>query len=105
MTLGHTILTRRRLVKVLSLGAVLFPHKGWAASASAIAERVTRIIVKHLEVKESQVTPTARLRNDLGADSLDIVELVMALEEEFKIKIPVPSGMRLEFGVAHSPVT
>jgi len=50
--------------------------------------RVQNIIVEQLDVKEEEVTPSANFANDLGADSLDIVELVMALEEEFDVEIP-----------------
>ena len=53
-----------------------------------IKDEVTKIIVYHLGVKESEVKSEARLVEDLGADSLDSVELTMALEEEFVIKIP-----------------
>ena len=53
-----------------------------------IFEKVQKIVVEQLEVKEDQVTPEASFANDLGADSLDVVELVMALEEEFDIEIP-----------------
>ena len=55
---------------------------------SDIAERVKKIVVEHLGVEESKVTPEASFIDDLGADSLDTVELVMALEEEFGIEIP-----------------
>jgi acyl carrier protein len=51
-------------------------------------ERVRRLIVEHLGVAEDQVTPQAHILDDLGADSLDTVELVMALEEVFGIEIP-----------------
>lgn len=50
---------------------------------SDISERVDRILAEHLGVTGDKITPEARLREDLGADSLDAVELVMALEEEF----------------------
>ena len=53
-----------------------------------VADRVKKIIVDQLGVEEETVTPEASFVDDLGADSLDIVELVMALEEEFKIEIP-----------------
>ena len=53
-----------------------------------IEQRVKEIIVNQLNVNEEQVTPTASFLDDLGADSLDTVELVMALEEEFEIEIP-----------------
>ena len=55
---------------------------------SNIAERVKKIIVDKLGVEESQVTPEASFTNDLGADSLDTVELIMEFEKEFNISIP-----------------
>jgi acyl carrier protein len=53
-----------------------------------IFERVKKIVVEQLEVDPGDVTPQANFANDLNADSLDTVELVMALEEEFDIEIP-----------------
>ncbi len=53
-----------------------------------IAERVKKIVVEHLGVDESKVSDTASFIDDLGADSLDTVELVMAFEEEFGCEIP-----------------
>ena len=53
-----------------------------------IEQRVKEIIVKELQVNPDQVTPDAKFIEDLGADSLDTVELVMALEEEFECEIP-----------------
>ena len=55
---------------------------------STIDERVKKIIVEQLGVKEEDVVNSASFVDDLGADSLDTVELVMALEEEFDIEIP-----------------
>ncbi|QZH74546.1 MAG: acyl carrier protein [Erythrobacter sp.] len=55
---------------------------------SDIAARVKKIVVEHLGVEEDKVTPDASFIDDLGADSLDIVELVMAFEEEFGVEIP-----------------
>lgn len=55
---------------------------------SSIEQRVKKIICEQLEVKEDEVVPTASFVDDLRADSLDTVELVMALEEEFEIEIP-----------------
>jgi acyl carrier protein len=52
------------------------------------AERVKKIVVEHLGVDEVKVTDTASFIDDLGADSLDTVELVMAFEEEFGCEIP-----------------
>ncbi len=55
---------------------------------SSIDERVKKIVVEQLGVKEEEVTIKASFVEDLGADSLDTVELVMALEEEFECEIP-----------------
>ncbi|WP_375289517.1 acyl carrier protein [Qipengyuania sp.] len=55
---------------------------------SDTAERVQKIVVEHLGVEAEKVTPEANFIDDLGADSLDIVELVMAFEEEFGVEIP-----------------
>ncbi|MGA1841183.1 MAG: acyl carrier protein [bacterium] len=55
--------------------------------AETVKNKVTKIIVDQLGVNEKEVTPQASFIEDLGADSLDIVELVMALEEEFDIEI------------------
>ena len=55
---------------------------------SSVEERVKKIVIEQLGVKEDEVTNEASFVDDLGADSLDTVELVMALEEEFKTEIP-----------------
>ena len=55
---------------------------------SDIGERVKKIVVEHLGVDEAKVTESASVIDDLGADSLDTVELVMAFEEEFGCEIP-----------------
>ena len=55
--------------------------------AASIEDRVKKIVVEQLGVKDEEVKPTASFVDDLGADSLDTVELVMALEEEFDIEI------------------
>jgi len=55
---------------------------------SSTEERVTKIVVEQLGVKADEVKPEASFVEDLGADSLDTVELVMALEEEFETEIP-----------------
>ena len=59
-----------------------------AASDKPVEERVKAIIVEQLGVEENDVAPAAKFIEDLGADSLDTVELVMAFEEEFGIEIP-----------------
>lgn len=57
-------------------------------SNNEIFDRVKKIIINHLGIEEGKVTETASFIDDLGADSLDQVELVMAFEEEFGIEIP-----------------
>ena len=63
---------------------------------SDIAERVKKIVVEHLGVEENKVTPEASFIDDLGADSLDTVELVMAFEEEFGIEIPDDAAEKIQ---------
>ena len=60
------------------------------------ADRVKKIIISQLNVSEEQVTPEANFIDDLGADSLDQVELVMALEEEFETEIPEDDAEKLQ---------
>ena len=55
---------------------------------AAVDEKVKQIIVEQLQVDEAEVTPGASFQEDLGADSLDVVELVMQFEEAFDIQIP-----------------
>ena len=57
-------------------------------SSEEVYDKVKEIIVEQLGVAETAITPEASFIDDLGADSLDIVELIMALEEEFDIEIP-----------------
>ncbi len=54
----------------------------------SILDRIKKVVVDQLDVNEEEVTPSASFVDDLGADSLDVVELVMGLEEEFDIEIP-----------------
>jgi len=54
---------------------------------TTVLERVTKVIVDRLDVEENKVTAEASFREDLGADSLDVVELVMELEDEFEMEI------------------
>jgi len=61
-----------------------------------IADRVKQIIVEQLGVDAAEVTPNAHFVNDLGADSLDTVELVMALEEEFDTEIPDEQAEKIQ---------
>jgi acyl carrier protein len=66
------------------------------AAEKSIEERVKDIIVEQLGVTAEQVTPDAKFIEDLGADSLDTVELVMALEEEFGQEIPDEEAEKLQ---------
>ncbi len=63
---------------------------------SDIAERVKKIVVEHLGVDESKVSDNASFIDDLGADSLDTVELVMAFEEEFGCEIPDDAAEKIQ---------
>jgi acyl carrier protein len=65
-------------------------------SEEEIEEKVKDIIAKELGVNPEQVTQTASLSEDLGADSLDTVELVMAIEEEFSIDVPDDAAEKLQ---------
>jgi acyl carrier protein len=62
----------------------------------ALMDRVKKIIVEQLGVDESEVTPEAHFLDDLGADSLDTVELILSFEEEFDISIPDEDAEKLE---------
>lgn len=63
---------------------------------SDIADRVKKIVVEHLGVEEDKVVENASFIDDLGADSLDTVELVMAFEEEFGIDVPDEEAEKLQ---------
>ena len=61
-----------------------------------VSEKVKKMIVDQLGVNESEVVPEAKFIDDLGADSLDIVELIMALEDEYGIEIPDEDAEKIE---------
>jgi acyl carrier protein len=63
---------------------------------TTIAERVKKIVVEHLGAEEEKVVPAASFIDDLGADSLDTVELVMAFEEEFGCEIPDDAAEKIQ---------
>lgn len=65
------------------------------ADKDAVFARVKQLILDQLEVDESEITLDSRFIDDLGADSLDIVELIMAIEEEFEIEIPDEHAERI----------
>jgi len=62
----------------------------------ALQQRVEAIIVEQLGISRDEVTPEASFIDDLGADSLDIVELVMAMEEEFDVEIPDDDAEKIQ---------
>ncbi|HOP26938.1 MAG TPA: acyl carrier protein [Candidatus Sabulitectum sp.] len=62
----------------------------------SLENRISEIIVSRLNVKPEEVTPTANLKDDLGADSLDMVDLMMDLEDEFNLKISDEEGNNLQ---------
>jgi acyl carrier protein len=66
------------------------------SSHDEIAERIKSIIVEQLSVSMEEVTPEASFIEDLGADSLDIVELIMALEEEYDMEIPDEDAEKIQ---------
>ena len=63
---------------------------------ASVEERVKHIIVEQLGVDEEEVKPEAKFVDDLGADSLDIVELIMALEEEYDVEIPDEDAEKIQ---------
>lgn len=65
-------------------------------STASVYDRVKKVIVDQLSVDEAEVTPTASFTGDLGADSLDTVELVMALEDEFGTEIPDEEAEKIQ---------
>ena len=64
--------------------------------AEAMVSRVTELIIEQLGVSKAEAVPKASFIDDLGADSLDIVELVMSLEEEFDIEIPDEDAEKIQ---------
>jgi acyl carrier protein len=85
---AHLLATYPGSTKLAALPPWL--HLRWedGPKMSSVEERVKKIVIEQLGVKEEEVTNEASFVDDLGADSLDTVELVMALEEEFKTEIP-----------------
>lgn len=62
----------------------------------SVFDRIRDIIVEQLDVSEDEVTPDARFVDDLGADSLDVVELIMRIEEELELEIPDEEAEKLQ---------
>lgn len=65
-------------------------------TTTSVYERVKKVVIEQLSVDEAEVRPDASFTQDLGADSLDIVELVMALEEEFGTEIPDEEAEKIQ---------
>ena len=65
-------------------------------SLESLEDRIAEIIAEQLGVSREEISPDASFVEDLGADSLDIVELVMAMEEEFDVEIPDDEAARIE---------
>jgi acyl carrier protein len=87
---------RRCNAAVILVVAVFLAGKQSAAAASGNCfTRVKTILTEHLGVEAARVTPSANLADDLGADKLDKVEIVMATEEEFGVKISAADARRL----------
>ena len=63
---------------------------------SDVTSRVTQVVAEHLGVEASEIRPESSFQDDLGADSLDLVELIMAMEEEFDIKIDDEAAQKLK---------
>jgi|UPI00011FCB46 acyl carrier protein len=80
--------TRAPITTTLGRPRIWRGRNGHEEKMSDIADRVKKIVVEHLSVEEDKVVENASFIDDLGADSLDTVELVMAFEEEFGIEIP-----------------
>jgi len=80
----------------LTLAPSTIPEPPTFMSEKSIEERVKEIIVEQLGVTPEQITPEASFLEDLGADSLDTVELVMAFEEEFNVNVPDDDAEKLQ---------
>jgi len=80
--------SRRHVNRLLCALATALVSEGAPAQQDRVAERVKKIVVEQFGVDSKKVTPEARFIGDLGADSLDCVELTMKFEEEFHIAIP-----------------
>jgi acyl carrier protein len=89
-------ISRRRATGILGAAATTLLVDGSFAQPGDVTGRVTKLIVEHLGVERSKVTPAANLKNDLGADSLDCVELTMAAEEAFNIVVADEAAAKIQ---------
>jgi acyl carrier protein len=92
------------LPEVVPVGPEIIPSNKAAIMANDINAKVTSIIVEKLGVEESDVKPEASFTNDLGADSLDTVELIMEFEKEFDITIPDEDAEKIGQSAMPSPI-
>jgi acyl carrier protein len=67
-----------------------------AASRDEVFERIKEVLAERLSVEESDITEEANFQEDLGADSLDLVEMIMELEDQFGIKIPDEDAQQIQ---------
>jgi acyl carrier protein len=67
-----------------------------AASRDEVFERIREVLAERLSVEESDITEEANFQEDLGADSLDLVEMIMELEDQFGIKIPDEDAQKIQ---------
>jgi acyl carrier protein len=67
-----------------------------AASRDEVYERIREVLAERLSVEESDITEEANFQEDLGADSLDLVEMIMELEDQFGIKIPDEDAQKIQ---------
>ena len=81
-------ISRRRATGMLGAATTSFLFGEARAEHANVAARVIKLIAEHLGVNPAKITPATRFMEDLGADSLDCVELTMAAEEEFNIEVP-----------------
>jgi len=88
ISLSHAGIEAGAMRTGLSPGSFLSFEKHEEKHSMAVEDKVKQIIVEQLQVDEAEVTPGASFQEDLGADSLDVVELVMQFEEAFDLEIP-----------------
>src|SRR4051794_757420 len=89
-------ISRRRASGILGAPATTLLVDGSFAQSGDVTRRVTKLIVEHVGIERSKVTSAANFKNDLGADSLDCVELTMAAEEAFNIVIPDEAAAKIQ---------
>jgi acyl carrier protein len=94
-------ISRRRFAALAASAGFVLVAAARTAHAESVIHRFRKMVAKHLGVEESRVVSTARFIEDLGADSLDVVELLLAAEEEFNVEISDDDAIKLQtFGDA-----